>query len=155
MRLSATSSFEAMALGGSTRTTVDAKVTAIDRAHVGTAAVDARAAASGDTLATTAITGSVYGEGDDGSGVLVETTTEGVAVGDDAYSTSITTSFVITTKGADVGFGLCSSTASGDTYEDAYASTAAYGDITAGHSVDTDTADLSRALSVGIAVDLA
>jgi hypothetical protein len=49
----------------------------------------------------------------------------------------------------------CASTASGDRYEAAYASTGAYGDVTAGQVLETDTAESSLALSVGLAVDIA
>jgi hypothetical protein len=44
-------------------------------------------------------------------------------------------------------------TASGDTYEDAYASTDAYGDVTAAGGMDTDTQSFSMALSVGVAIE--
>jgi hypothetical protein len=151
----ATLNGDALALGTSTRATMDAKVTATDGEHIDTATVDATVTAAGDKLAMTTLESFIYGNDDSGSGVLVSTTTEGVAVGEDSDSTSSTTSFAIVTKGADAGFGLCTSTASGDNYEDAYASTEEYGDITAGGDMEIDTQTFSMALSVGVAVDLA
>jgi hypothetical protein len=144
-----------LALGSSTLATMNATVTATDGAHIDTATVNAMATAASDNLAMTTLNSFVYGDDGSGSGVLASTITEGVAVGEDSYSTSTNQSFAINTEGADVAFGLCTSTASGDDYESAYASTEAYGDISAGGGMDIDTQTFSMALSVGIAVDLA
>jgi hypothetical protein len=60
----------------------------------------------------------------------------------------------ISTEGADVAVGMCYSYATSDTYQEADAYVEPYGDITAGNTVETDTALFDSARSIGVAVDL-
>ena len=160
MTTTATTQFSGLALGDSTLVEASAELRVTNGKAISTAGVDTTitAAASDDSgaFAMTGIESFTYSEDEDGSEVGVWTSTSGTAEGDTAYVTSTTSSFAIDTeKGADVAFGMSYSFASGDEYEDAYAWTEPYGDITAGGGMDTDTALFSRALGVGIAVDVA
>lgn len=156
MPVGATLQLSGLAVGDSTLVEASAELTATDGEAIDTASVDGTvtAVAKDDSgaLATTEIQS--YTFADDGSEVGVWTETSGIAVGDTAYSTSTTSSFVIDTEGADVAFGMAYSLASGDDYQDAYASVEPYGDITAGGGMETDTPLFSSALNVGIAVDV-
>ena len=146
---------DALAVGTNTSASVKAKANAAEGRSTDTSSVDVTATASGDALAATAVETFTYAGDDDGSGAGVQTATSGLAVGGDAYSTSTTKSFAISTNGADVAFALTRSRASGDGYEDAYASTDPYGDVTGGGGMDVDNPNFSTALSVGVAVDIA
>ncbi|WP_372620371.1 hypothetical protein [Falsiroseomonas sp.] len=150
---------DALALGDATLATTTTVVTAEAGDSTFKATADSTATAvgeseTGDSLATTGITSFVYASDADGTGAGVLTTTSGTAVGEDSYATSTTTSFAISTDGADVAVGICYSYATGDTYQEAEAYVDPYGDITAGHTVETDTALFDSARSIGVAVDI-
>lgn len=148
-------SADVLAVGTNTSAAVKAKATAVEGQGKDKASLEVTATASGDALAVTAVDTFTYAGGDDGSGAGVEAATSGVALGEDSYATSRTKSFAINTNGADIAFALTRSKASGDVYEDAYASVDPYGDVTGGGGMDVDNSNFSMALSVGVAVDIA
>jgi hypothetical protein len=143
-----------LGFGGTTHTSLTAKLITRGGKQVDTAELNAEATADGSVLATTTLFGSVEA-GDDGSGVLVVTYTSGIGAGEDAHSESFTRSFAISTPGPDIGFGMTRSIAWGEESHDAVASVEVYGDITNSHSMEGDNGQFSWAFSVGVTIDFA